>query len=414
MSVIDYKNLKIGGIFLVSGQVFQALLAFGVNLVLVRFISPGEFGRFALILAGASIVYSIISPRINFLIIRMPESDYNDKMKDMLFSAMALETLAATLIITVWLIVTGHAGLWEIVLVGAVGLRHWTDLNKAFYERTMPYRQLAVVETGASGGGHLLALAMVLGGLGWVTLFVREVVISFINLFGLWRVGGMTLYRLRLLTLTEWLALYKDARGVWLDGVMEGNFQRLTILLAGWFGGEATAGLFFQAQRLAFVPHQVLSPVIYRILTNWFGRTEDAKARREGRNKVLLFLFPPLLLAGILTVLFADPVVPWLFGESWARAADILVAMFGMVSFCTLFETLKSYCLTTRQSVTLFGGRVVQYIGLLVPTAAGFAGWLSADIALAMGLSIAYFLAFLFIFMVLHLKESGAGAIPRR
>ena len=409
MKDINYKNLKTGGALLVGSQLFQAILAFCVNLVLVRHIFPSEFGRFALILAGASVVYSIISPRINVLIIRKPEIEYDNKTKDMLFSAMTLETLVATLIISIWLIVSNNAGLWELTLVGAIGLRHWTDINKAFYERTMPpYHKLALVETSASAGGHLLALALVLTGFGWVALFIREILNSFINLFGLWGIGGMTLYRLRFLTVNEWLDLFKDARGVWLDGVMEGNFHRLTILLAGFFGGEVIAGLFFQAQRLANVPHQMLSPIVSRILAIWFGRTEDARVRREGRNKVLRVLGIPLLIAGILTVLFADPVVPWLFGESWARVADILLAMFGMVVFSTMFETLRTYCFTTRQTIIMFGGRVVQYAGLLIPIAVGAVGWLGADVTLAIGLSAAYFLAFLFIFFVLHLYEKKA------
>jgi O-antigen/teichoic acid export membrane protein len=405
MTVINYKNLKIGGAFLVSGQVFQALLAFGVNLVLVRYIMPEEFGRFALILMGAYVVYSVISPRINVLIIRTPESRYDDAVKDTFFSAMTIETIAAMSMIFLWLAVSGSGGFWGALLVGAIGLRHWTDLNKAFYERAMPYRQLAILETGASTCGHLLALALVLTGFGWMALFIRETIISAATFFGLWRVGGLTLRRLRFLTVTEWLALYKDARGVWLDGVLEGNFQRLTILLAGLIGGEAMAGLFFQAQRLAIVPHQVLAPIVNRVLANWFGHTENARIRSEGRNRFLMYISVPLLLAGVLTVLFANPVVPWLFGKSWAGVSNILVAMFGMISFFSLFETLKVYCLSTRQSVKIFGGRVVQYLGLLIPAAMGFAGWLSADIALAIGLSVAYFLAFLFVLILLRLAE---------
>ena len=405
MPVIDYKNLKIGGAFLVFGQIFQALLAFGVNLVLVRHIFPNEFGRFALALAGASVIYSVVSLRINVLLIRMPEADYNDQTKDLFYSAMALETLAATAIILLWLTASGNAGPWEILLVGAIGLRHWTDLNRTFFERTMPYRQLAILETGASTGGHLLALAMVLSGFGWIVLIVREAAISIINLWGLWRIGGLTLRRLRLLSWGEWKALFKEARGVWVDGVLEGNFQRLTILLAGFLGGTALAGLFFQAQRLAVVPHQVLAPIIQRVLANWFGRTEDAQARIAGRNRFLLAISALLLPAGILTVLFADPVVPWLFGEKWAGTADILAAMCGLVIFFSLFETLKTYCMSTRHAKKLFAGRLIQYTGLLVPTAAGFAGWIAADIALAVGLSMAYFLAFVFILVLLHLHE---------
>ncbi len=405
MKTFDYRKLTIDGAVLVSGQITQALLAFGVNLVLVRFISPTDFGRFAIILAGVYIFYSVFSPRINILLISLPESDYNDKIKETLFSAMTLETLVATAIISLWLIISGNHGFWEFALVGAVGLRHWTDLNKAFFERNMHYRQLAIVETGASAGGHLIALALVFGGLGWVILFIREIVNSFINLIGLWRVGGLSLFNLRLLTVSEWLFLYRNTRGVWLDGVMEGNFHRLTILIAGFLGGEAAAGFFFQAQRLAAVPNQFLSPIIHRIILNWFGRIEDPTTRKTGRDKVLKFIFLPLLTAGIFTALFADPIVIWLFGESWARVAVILVAMSGMVCFWTLFETLKIYCMVTRQSITMFSSRIVQLSGLLIPTLIGYGGWLSADIALGAGLSVAYFLAFIYVYAILLLNE---------
>ncbi|NQV57118.1 MAG: hypothetical protein HQ503_14755, partial [Rhodospirillales bacterium] len=68
MANIDIRHLKIGGSYLVFGQAVQAFVAFAANLVLVRFIMPEGFGRFALVLAGASIVLSLISLRLNILI----------------------------------------------------------------------------------------------------------------------------------------------------------------------------------------------------------------------------------------------------------------------------------------------------------------------------------------------------------
>lgn len=408
MATIDSKNLKVGGTILVVGNALQALVAFAVNLVLVRYIFPDEFGRFAVILAGASVVYWVMSLRVNVLIIRLGNADYDDKTRNLYFSAITLEALAATLTIFLWLAATGNVGFWEPMLVAAVGLRHWTDLNKAFYERSMPYRQLAFVESGATLGGHLTALALTLLGAGWVVLFIREAVISVLNVCGLWAVGGFTLGRVRLLSIADWRYLYKEARGVWLDSVLEGSFQRWTILLAGFLGGDAVAGLFFQAQRLAVVPQQLLAPVVNRIMVNWFGRTEDPSERVRGRNRLLRMISLPLAVAGILTILFADPVVPWLFGEKWSRVADLFAAMCGMVTFFSLFETLKAYCLSTRQTAKILAGRVVQYAGLLLPAAAGFAGWLSADVSLAVGLSMAYFLAFLFVLFVLRRDERRA------
>ncbi len=406
MAEINYRNLRVGSAFLVFGQAFQALLAFAVNLVLVRYIFPNEFGRFALILAGASIVYSVVSPRVNILIIRLADARYTDAAKDRYFSAITFETLAATSIILLWLALAGDVGFWEPALVGAIGLRHWTDQNKAFYERTMPYRKLAFIETGVATIGHLSTLFLVLAGAGWNVLFIREIIISVSSLLSLWWIGGLTLRRLKFLSLKDWRDLIRDARGVWLDGVLEGSFQRLTILLAGLLSGEAAAGLFFQAQRLATVPLQLLAPIVSRIAANWFGRMEDAQARIAGRTRLLWILFPPLLLAGLLTVLFADPVVPWLFGDAWARVGTIVAAMGGVVVFSSLFETLKAYCLSTRQTRKILAARAVQYTGLLAMVAAGYFGWLTADISLALGLSAAYFLAFTFVFVVLRFKET--------
>ena len=266
MSAIDGKDLKIGGGFLVLSQGFQAGFAFAVNLILVRYIFPDEFGRFAIILAGASVVYSVLSPRINILIIRKSEADLDEAARDIYFSALTYETLIATLIIFLWLAVTESLGLWESVLILAVGLRHWTEVNKAFFERELPYRRLAVIEAGAAMAGHLAALGLVLLGIGWIVLFIRELIISVIGLFGLWKIGGLTLRRIKPISLADLRLLFGETRGGWLDGVLEGSFQRLTILLAGFIGSEATAGYFFQAQRLAIVPHQLLSPIINRIL----------------------------------------------------------------------------------------------------------------------------------------------------
>jgi len=405
MTATNDKDLKTGGGFLVFSQGFQAALAFAVNLVLVRYLLPDEFGRFAIILAGASVVYTVLSPRINILIIRKSEADLDEAARDVYFSAFTFETLIATAIIFLWLAVTGSLGIWESVLIFAIGLRHWTGVNRAFFERDMPFRKLAVIEAGASMAGHLAALGLVLTGVGWVVLFIREMIISAIELFGLWKIGGLTLRRIKSLSPVDVRMLIKEARGGWLDGVLEGSFQRLSILLAGLIGGDATAGYFFQAQRLAVVPHQFLSPIVNRVMAVWFGRTEDRWQRRAGRNRVLLYLFFPLLFGGVLTVLFADPVVPWLFGETWARVADIVIALSGMIVFFSLFETLKVYCLAARHARKILAGRAVQYIGLAAPAAAGFLGWVAADVSLAIGLTAAYTLAFIVVLALLHKDE---------
>ena len=107
----DYKSLSKGGAALISGQAIQALVAFVTNLVLVRHILPDGFGHFALVLAGASLLLSLISLRVNVLIIRLGEREYTEDVKDLYFSAISMETVIAFVIVLVWLMATGTAGL---------------------------------------------------------------------------------------------------------------------------------------------------------------------------------------------------------------------------------------------------------------------------------------------------------------
>ena len=400
----DYKSLSKGGAALISGQAIQALVAFVTNLVLVRHILPDGFGHFALVLAGASLLLSLISLRVNVLIIRLGEREYTEDVKDLYFSAISMETAVAFTIVFAWLMATKTAGLWEVLLVLTLGLRHWVEQNRAFFERTMPYRKLAYVETLVAISAHAAAAALVISGVGWVALYIREIVLTILSFVALSYVGGITLRRFRFLTIDEWKALIREARGVWLDSALEGSFHRLTILLAGFIGSDAVAGLIFQALRLAMVPHQFLAPIVTRIVANWFGRVEKQTLQDTGRDKILLVLFPPLIILALFAIAFADPVVPFLFGKNWTGVVDLFRAMAGIIVFISTFEVLRSYCLSVRRTGILLAGRAFQFAGMALPLAFALNGWLEGTLALALGLSIAYALAFVSMLVFLKLR----------
>ena len=405
MAEIDNKTLRVGGAFLVSGNVLQALIAFGVNLVLVRYLLPEDFGRFALVFAAASLIYGLVSLRINVLIIRAPENEFTTEVREHYFAALLLETLAATVIVLGWLYLFTDPSGWELALVLAIGLRHWTDHNKAFFERSMPYKRLATVETSVSTLSHLLSLLLVLSGVGAIVLFIREIFMSVASLISLHLIGGLTFLKIRFPSIAEMKNLVGEAKGIWLDGILEGSFQQVTFLLAGHIGGERIAGFFFQAQRLAVVPQQFLAPIVTRLAANWFGRTEYPVDRQKGRDKLLLVLAGPLIIAGALTYWLADPIVPWLFGAKWAQSATLFQAMAGAVVFISLFEVLKVFCWTTKKTAVLLGGRFAQYAGLIILAGAGFHGYMSFDLGLSWGLSAAYLLAFAVMYLSLRTRE---------
>jgi O-antigen/teichoic acid export membrane protein len=405
MSKFDLPQLKKGAGFLLNGQILQAAASFGVNLVLVRYLLPEEFGHFALIMAGAVLVYAVFSLRFDVLIIRASDEYFTKHRQDIYFNASILETLLSSALLVGWLIFFDDMGAWEIGLITALGIRHWTGYNKAFYERTMPFRKLAVLETLVSLGGSVVALVFLYFGFGANILYIREFFLSFAGLIGLWWIGGLAIRRISFPRLVDWKNLLLEIRGIWLDGMLENSFNRIVILLVGFLGGERTVGFFVQAQRLSMVPGQLIGPVIIRVAGNWFSRVEDRQKRRDARDKLLMVLALPMSIMGGLCYFFADPVVPWLFGEGWRRSAELFGAMCGVVVFINLFELLRTYCWVSRHVRWMLFGRIALYIGCLLPAGAAYQGWIGGGIALSVGLSISYMFGFALVFALLKIAE---------
>lgn len=402
MAKVTRRDVKAGATALVIGQVVQVAIAFGTNIVLVRYIAPEGFGRFAITLATASLILSLVSIRVNSLIIRVPDGDLTSSLEERYFSYLTIETLVALVIGLAWVGLAGNPGALELSLVVFICLQHWINQNKSFFERGMPYVRLGIIETGCAVFANLATVLVALAGAGVAALYFREALLTLTMFASLSFVGGITWRRFRWLPLVEWVSVIREGRGIWLDSVLEGGYQRIAILLAGLVGGDRGAGFFFQAQRLAILPNQLLSPLVSRLAVNLFGRDNDPDSRKRLRNRQLMILAPILLIATAATILFAIPVVTWVFGATWTKSGELLIAFAGVVLFTSLFEYLKSYCFVTQSMRTLFMGRVAQYLMLgALPVLVGIGLVEDKTTALAIGISLGCAAAFLVVIGVL-------------
>ena len=107
--------------------------------------------------------------------------------------------------------------------------------NKAFFERTMPYRKHTLTETLVATTSHLVALGLVLSGVGWIVLIIHEIFLTMAGLIGLWAIDGLSLRKFKIPSIDDWCLLFKEARGMWLDAALENGLARLTIFFVGWF-----------------------------------------------------------------------------------------------------------------------------------------------------------------------------------
>ena len=394
-----------GGIFLTGGAIVQALVGFGAQLVLMRLLWPEAFGEFATVLASASLAQVVLSLRLNVLIIRLSDAELTEARRERYRAALVWETLAAATVTLILLATAGHLSAYAAILVASLTLAQWTNQAVAFFERTMAYRRIVAVETGSQIVGHAAAVILVLSGTGAAALYLRELIVSVLRLGAFARVGALSRPVIRLPRWVEVRTLAAEVRDLWLDGILDSGFARIIILTAAGIGGAHGAGIFAQSQRLAIVPHQILSPVASRLSANLFSRTRDSAARRRLLTGMTLIMLALLLPAAGLAAAYADPLVPLVLGEHWRPAVDIVIAMTGVIVFFPAFELLRAYCVSQRRMRLALAGRALQYAVFLVAAAAATMQAPDPILVLGGGLSAAYFGAFILL--------AGGLALPR-
>lgn len=398
------------GAWMVSGAGARAGVAFGANLALVRLLLPEHFGRFAIVQANISLVAAVTNLKIGDLVLREPEENLDDRRLSLYMGALGVQTVVIGL---------GAAGLlwafgllrWDAgILLVSVLASSWVNAELRLYERKFDYQNISVIETAAHGAGHLFTVAGALAGLGALVLYLRLGVQLLAKLAGLKAVGRLRAFPVRWLTREEWTTIFRKIRGFWLDGVLAQSFERLVILLVGALVGERATGFFYQARRLAVVPHQLASPVTSRIAFNYFSHHVDPDRRGRVLRRTLSWELAALAGLGGLGLLLADPVIPWLFGADWQPVVPLFRAMAGMVVGMTMLNTLNAYFMAVdRLQPFILLGRGGQYLGILMSVAAAaLMPALGYDLGLSLGLSVAYLIG---TFLAWYMAESESVAV---
>lgn len=377
--------------WLVGGTGIQALVGFGANLVLVRLLLPEEFGQFAVVQANVALASTFINFKVDDLVFRLSESDLDRVQMGLFGSALVVESLGITVAALVVLATLNLLSVGALLLLGATVSASWLSVETRLYERRFKYRNLSVIETVSHAVGHVAAVGGALLGWGAIVLYLREPVRRAGKVVGLAAVGGLQRIPIRKPSFDGWKQLYEQVRGFWADGFLAQGFERAVILVVAGLTGHRVTGYFFQARRLAVVPHQLLQPVTFRMAFNIFSRLESPEERQRVLDRGLATGCLLLTLGGAVSYLLADPVIPWLFGETWAPVVPLFRGMAGVLVGLTLFTTLQAYHMALGQmSHFVKIGRTAQYGAFALAAGAGTVNFVAAQDALAYGLSASF------------------------
>ena len=380
--------------WMVSSGATRAGIAFASNLVLVRYIAPAQFGEFALALAAIGMFETVISLRVGLQVLRLRDEEFDARRRRIYWNVLLYEVAAAGALSALWLWVIGSLSLWTGLLLAGMLTQHWIGHITAFFERQQPYRRLAALEGGSAVIAHGLAVGLVLLGAGPAALYVRELALGLLLVTSLAAVGGLHREQLHWLGIEDWRRVLREVRGIWLEGVLDGAFQRVSLLLAGAVGTAGSVGFFYQARRLAFVPQQLLAPVTGRMTLTWLSGESQPAEQRLLLRRLGIGLALPLTAIAALSFGYAERIIPLLFGDAWRPAAKLLKSMTGVIVFYSLFGVMKTYLIATRRMRLLLAARLMQWAALLLPLAPWLFGRSVGVEQIATGLSLSYLFSF--------------------
>jgi O-antigen/teichoic acid export membrane protein len=377
--------------WLISGGTFRAATAFFANLALVRLLTPEDFGRFAIIQADVSLVGALLNFRPGPLLLQAPEEELDPHNLSRYTGALIAETLLVTTgsIVTLWLFDLLTVG--ALILLGTSVATTWVTAEVKLYERDFNYGKLTIVETVGHIASQIFAVIGAYFGLGALVLYLRNTIRQATIFGGLRQVGGLRRLPLRWLSPEDWAVYLDRLKGFWADGLLERSYDRMVVLIVGTVAGEETTGYFYQARRLAVTPNQILEPFSHRMAFNLFSHRISPERRYQVLQLGLLGggLMLAIVAAGIFA--FADPVIPWVFGEGWEPVVPLLQAMIGVVVGMPLLGTLQAYFMAqNRMRPFMLWGRGVQYLTIAAAAAVVYAGAVDAGYGLSLGLSASF------------------------
>lgn len=381
------------GSWMMGGAAFQGVVAFLSNIALVRLLTPEEFGRFAMIQANVALVGALVNFKIGDLVLRASEERLRGGQLSAFGTAQYIELVLIGIGAVVLLIVTNLLSWEALVLVVSTLAANWLAVQTSLYERRFEYQSISVLETSSHFASHVITVASAAAGLGASALYIREAIRLIVKGMGLQWMGELRRLPARWLSVEEWKELFGEFKGFWIDVVLEQSFERIIIILVGAFGGQRITGFFFQARRLAMIPHQLLEPIVFRMNYNYLShhaQGEDIEAvvlRNSAATTVVL------LLVVVSILLWADPVVPWLFGEDWTAVVPLFIAMFGVVVGMSILRMIQAYYMATGQMRPfIVVGRSVQYASIGTAAVLVWSGVASVGSGLSLGLSASYLL----------------------
>ncbi len=339
---------------LVAGRYAVAVLAWTGTVVIIRQLSPEDWGNYSLIFSVLGIIGLISDLTLSRIVLSSvlrADDEAGDEADDVIGSYVTLRLLIGVVSYAVAMAVVipfyppvviygaAIAGLNLIVLSGAFGLL-------LLFEARYWLRSVAGGQLLGAVAQFAVTIAIAVAGLSSILFFAWAAVLNGIVLilWLLWVVHRVARIRLRV-DLGWWWEWAKEAAPLALGSALATIYFRIDIVMLSLLKNATAVGTYSVGYKfsdlLGAIPVAVVTPAMTMMVSSWPGNRP--LFRRTFRHACIL-LAVVAVGGGVGFAVYAEPLIRGLYGSKYVPATDaarLLVAgqalhFFTMLSFITL------------------------------------------------------------------------------
>ncbi|MGF1510294.1 MAG: lipopolysaccharide biosynthesis protein [Myxococcota bacterium] len=311
----------------VIGQVIAQGIQFPTNLVLVRLLTPADFGLVGQVVVFTGVAYFLADLGLGTAIVQRKEIDSRALSSIYWINAVVGMALTGLYVALAPVIGAFYSNVDLVPITMVVGTTFlFTSLKVTQYNilrRNMAFERLAWVDAVALFGSAVLAIALAWMGLGPWALVFQRVIRAAIPVMML---AFMAPFRPRLI-----LEVRPIQDMLRFGGLLMGNSvafyatRQVDKLIVGKVFGAQALGLYLRAFDFMLLPYEQTALIVSRVLIPAMSRAgsnlEEARTLyADGLRRVTVLSFPIMSLFAVT----AEPLVVTLFGRQWIAAAPIV------------------------------------------------------------------------------------------
>lgn len=310
-----------------ASQVGRQAILFIVGVILVRLLSPREFGLVAMVtvITGFASIFAELGLSAALVQKRDVRSEHLSSVFWVNIAAgitlTALFVLGAPLIAGFY----GEPMLLSLTMVIALSfvIQSTAIVQRTLLSKALDFRRLSFAEIGAATGAGIIAITMALAGFGVWSLVAKSIVSAVIMTTTLWLMSDWRpAMSFSWASVKELLGFSSNLLG---EKTLNYWVRNIDNLLIGKVLGSGSLGIYSRAYAIMLFPLRNISGVIARVLFPALSTIQQDKQRVKRAFlrvvRVISLITFPLMLGLFVT---AESFVLAVFGQQWSEMIPIL------------------------------------------------------------------------------------------